>query len=86
MNLLGFALTGLAVSGSARTLAGRRPSGRWGASVGAGVLGAILGGLLGEAVGLHGAETQLAGVIFSGVGAILLVAGYSAFARPRESV
>ena len=37
------------------------------------ILGALLSGFLRRMVGFHGAETQLAGHIFSVAGAILLV-------------
>jgi uncharacterized membrane protein YeaQ/YmgE (transglycosylase-associated protein family) len=86
MDLVAFALSGLGVSWLAHLLTGKKPSGSRGATAIAGVLGALLGGLLGRMVGFHGAETQLAGFVFSVAGAILLVAGYHALVRLRSSV
>ena len=80
--VLGWILFGLVAGILAKlVMPGRDPGGII-VTILLGIAGALVGGFLGRALGLYG-PGEAAGMIMSIIGAIVLLALYRVFARPR---
>jgi uncharacterized membrane protein YeaQ/YmgE (transglycosylase-associated protein family) len=86
VSIILFLLFGLIIGAIARFIVPGREPGGWVVSMVLGVAGSLLGALLGRMLGIYGEGETTGGFFMSLLGAVILVAGYHAFARRRSLV
>jgi len=82
MNIIIFLLFGLVVGALARLIVPGKERGGWVVSMILGVVGSFAGGFLGRILGFY-RDGEPAGFVMSLIGAIIVVAGYSALSGRR---